>query len=131
MGERNFKVVKIISDRLLVIDGGHKQGVKKEQEYEIYGKGKAVVNLDGEDIGTLDMIKGYIKPKNILENMTVCENAETRPASSFAELLETGYAATKRVPCELPVDPKDISGAWSKDEPREIRVGDSVRLSHG
>lgn len=131
MGEQNFKVVKIISDHLIVIDGGYKQGVKKDQEYEVYGKGKVVVNLDGDDIGTLDMIKAYIRPKDVLENMSICENAETRPVSSFMELLEAGYATTRRVPCELPVNPKDISGAWSDGETKEISVGDSVRPSHG
>lgn len=128
MGDRNFKVVKIISDRLIVIDGGYKQGVKKGQEYEIYGKGKPVVNLAGEDIGTLDLIKAYIVTKDVLENMSVCENAETRPVSSFVELLEMGHAVSRRVPCALPVNPEDISGAWENGT-KEIRLGDYVRPS--
>lgn len=131
MGESNFKVVKIIDERLIVIDGGYKQGVRKGQEYEVYAKGDVVRNLQGEAIGTLDMIKAYIKPRNIMENMTVCENAETRPVSSFAELLESGQAAMRRVPCNLPVNPEDISGAWEDDETEKISVGDSVRPSHG
>lgn len=131
MGEQSFKVVKIIDDRMIVIDGGYKQGVRKNQEYEVYAKGDVVKNLKEEVIGTLDMIKAYIKPRNIFENMSICENAETRPISSFVELLESGQAATRRVPCNLPVNADDISGGWTDDEKKAICVGDNVRLSHG
>lgn len=132
MGEtHSFKVVKIIDDLTLVIDGGDAQGVKKNQTYEIYVKGSVVRNLEGESIGTLDMVKAYIKPRDVFENMSICENAETRPLSSFMELFEDGKTALKRVPCNLPINAEDISGGWPDGVKKTICVGDLVRPSRG
>ncbi|GAA0215301.1 hypothetical protein [Selenomonas dianae] len=131
MEQSDFKVIKIIDEHSIVINGGYEQGVSKGQEFEIYIIGKMVKDLDGKELGTLDMIKAYIKAVHVFENMSVCKNAEMQPASSIALMLSASQSLMKQIHSRLPVNVEDISGGWPAGVNKEICVGDSVRLSHG
>ena len=129
MDRKEFKVIKIIDDIRIVINGGSNDGLKRGDELEIFVPGQPISDLDGSPLGTLDLVKAYISIASILPQMSVCVNAETRPASDVAAALVQMSTGGRQIPRPLPVNAEDITGGWLKKEDREIRLGDPVRRS--
>src|SRR5690625_401841 len=123
---KTYRVVKIISDYLLVINAG-KNDVKKGDEIEIFVPGENVIDEEtGESLGTLDKIKASIEVTNVYEKMSVCKNAETKTID-LPSLMAFGF--TREETKRLNVDPEQISGGL--DYENKITIGDLVRKSFG
>lgn len=126
----NIKVVKIIDEDSLVINIGLREAVKFNDKFAVFIPGDEVIDPDtNESLGTLDTIKCYLKPKDILEKMTVCVNAETA-LTSFGAAMTGGTPQINLLggltnPKRLPVDFEEISGGL---QPRtKVKIGDFVR----
>lgn len=126
----NTKIVKIIDEDSLVINIGVRNGVKYNDKFAVYIPGDEVIDPDTlESLGTLDTIKCYLKPKDVLEKMTICVNAET-VLTSFSAAMTTGTPQINLLgglnnPKRLPIDIEEISGGI---QPRtQVKVGDLVR----
>jgi hypothetical protein len=128
MNREIFKVVKIISEYSVVINAGSEQGLKLNDELEIFIPGNPVIDPDtGEELGTLDLIKAYIEVTDVFEKMSICKNINT-VQKGFLESINTlnalTFTRTERV--RLNVDSSQISNDFS-DLDSQIRIGDLVR----
>jgi len=108
------KVVEILSDYLVAISLGEKQGVKKSDDFHILAK--PVIIKDGEtELGALDYIKATVSIKQIYENFSVVENVESATSSVYRMATMLDYS-----PKPLPVK------AVETRIDTEIRIGDRV-----
>lgn len=122
-----FKVVKIIDTKRIVINAGSNDGITADDRFEIIQQGDAVMDPDtNEYLGRLDYVKACIKIENLFPKMSVCCNVETSLASVVASSLLTMSQLESGKPMDLPVSPEDISGGYGEVD-REIHVGDIVR----
>lgn len=129
MNGKEFRVIKIIDDIRIVINGGSNDGLKRGDELEIFAPGQPVHDLDGTLLGNLDLVKAYVTIATALPQMSVCVNTDTRPASDVMAALIQMNTGGHRIPCPLHVNAKEITGGWLKEDDREIRLGDPVRRS--
>ena len=67
------EVVRILSNKELVINLGYNDGVKLDDEVIIYEVGEEVSNVDGVIIGTLDYIKAKLVVTTVYANLSKCE----------------------------------------------------------
>jgi hypothetical protein len=118
-----MKIVKIIDDNQVVVNGGKNQNIKRGDVLEIYKSGGSISDPEtGEDLGTLDYVKAIIKVVTPYEKMSLCESAETKLGLTMATALSNFNGMT--VP--LQVDMKQISGGLD-DSDKTVRIGDLVR----
>lgn len=122
--EKTWKVVKIISDYEIVINGGKKDLLSRGNKLEIFVPGERLEDPEtGEFLGVIDRIKAYIKVEDVFENMSVCKNAENKVTNVLsAWYMQTGESN------RLNVDPNQISGPIAEYD-KTIRIGDLVRKS--
>lgn len=132
---QDFRIAKIIDSTTFVINAGIDQGIKEGDRFQIVGqKGEPVVDpITGEELGTLDSIKGTIVVTALYARMSIARSETYRiggslnnalsaiatPSINFNDLLgETRHK-------ELSVDPNQITGGLasiSEDSP--IQIGD-------
>lgn len=121
-----FKIVKIISDYQIVVNGGFEHGIKKGDILEVYILGDEIIDPDTkESLGTLDTVKETLKVINVFQKMCVCINSQYDQPILALNMSSILGPKTKR----LNVDSTQISGGLSDDT--KIRVGDLVRKSLG
>lgn len=118
-----YRVVKIIDEYRLVVNSGTEDGIKVNDELEIFVPGKPIIDPETkEDLGTLDYIKARLVVADVFPKMCVCVNAKeesTIPFSVYSSLFKT-----QRLP--LNVDVEEISGGYEKVDSK-IKIGDLVR----
>ncbi|MBB1166691.1 hypothetical protein [Lacticaseibacillus paracasei] len=115
-----YKVVKIIDNESLVINAGETNQIKVGDEFRIVNSnGEKITDPDtGESLGTLDEIKGTVTAVVIYPHLTV---AKAPYETQFDYGLEPD-----RLP--LNVDPAQITGGYSTDNPSPIQIGDIAQL---
>lgn len=122
------KVVRILSDKELVINLGYSDGVKLNDEIIIYEIGEEVKTLDGDIIGTLDHIKAKLVVTTIYENLSKCEypkeniTAFEKSVSSISKSF-ISYETQK----SLNVDKNEIE-PYKKKHSDKIHIGDNVKI---
>lgn len=122
------KVVRILSDKELVIDLGYSDGVKLNDEIIIYEIGEEVKTLDGDIIGTLDHIKAKLVVTTVYENLSKCEypkeniTAFEKSALSISKSF-VSYETQK----SLNVDKNEIE-PYIKKHSDKIHIGDNVKI---
>lgn len=130
MAEIKGKIVRILSDREVVIDKGSANGVKYSMEFVIYEEADPVVDPKSREIlARIDLVKNRVYVTHIQERICI---AETAPSG-----LGTGSAVAQGGPVlsqerdgkslqpKLDVDPGDIMPP--RDVSHRVRVGDKVR----
>ncbi len=118
-----WKVIKIIDDYRIVINGGKNDSLQREDELEIFIKGEEVRDPEtNEPLGTLDKIKARLVVVDLFDQMAVCKSAETFMHDMLNPIANFQTYKTSR----LKVDPKQISGP-TKEYDDIIRIGDLVR----
>ena len=116
----DFKVIKIIDNTSLVINGGSTNGIKVGDTFKIYGKGEKIIDPETkENLGQIDIVKATLIVSAVYEKMCVCESRfiSNYMTSFMSNSLFSGQKQT------LSVDPNEISGAGEKI----IKIGDFAR----
>lgn len=73
-----YRIIKIIDPYTIVINADSLSPLKLGDILEIVAPTCEVKDpVSGENLGTLDFIKGRVKVKSRLEKMTVCESSDT------------------------------------------------------
>ncbi|MGP1513715.1 MAG: hypothetical protein ACTTI7_05370 [Gemella haemolysans] len=122
------KVVRILSDKELVVNLGYSDGVKLNDEIIIYEIGEEVKTLDGDIIGTLDHIKAKLVVTTVYENLSKCEypkeniTAFEKSALSISKSF-VSYETQK----SLNVDKNEIE-PYKKKHSDKIHIGDNVKI---
>lgn len=122
----NFRIVKIIDDKSLVINAGRNYNIQEGDEFEIFSEGKPIIDpVTKENLGKLDFIKDTLVVSVVYDKMCICTTPITYNSpltNSFSSILGT---KEQRL---LNVSPLDISGNNYLDENKEIKIGDLARL---
>lgn len=116
-----FRVVKIIDDTSLIINGGSDNNVEVGDLMEIHGKSETIFDpLTKEDLGKFDVVKDKLTVAKVYEKMCICET--TYVSTYLPTLLSNSLFSTKQK--KMNVEPTDISGTGDKT----IRIGDEAIL---
>lgn len=122
--DKTWKVVKIISDYEIVINGGKKDSLTRGSKLEIFVPGERLEDPEtGEFLGVIDHIKAYIKIEDVFDSMSICKNAENKVTNVLSAWYEQTGESNR-----LNVDPTQITGPIA-DYDKTIRIGDLVRIS--
>lgn len=131
-----YKIVRILNDTEIVINGGHLHGLREGDFLEIFVEGEEIEDPEtSESLGTLDIIKGKVKIKTIYDKMSLCESAEYKIEKKYPEhmsaitkmtkSLDRYFIAEVEVLQPLNVDMEQAQQVEEVD--RIIRLGDTIR----
>ena len=120
-----FKVIKIISDKRIVINAGKNEVQTGEILRVIEKNSEEIVDPDtNEVLGTLDYIKATITVEYVYEHMSICKNYETKTVNAL-DPFET--LRQREVTSPLNVNLSQITGGYNIDN-KLIEIGDLVEL---
>ena len=120
-----FKVIKIISDKRIVINAGKNEVQTGDILRVIEKNSEEIVDPDtNEVLGTLDYIKATITVEYVYEHMSICKNYETKTVNAL-DPFET--LRQREVTSPLNVNLSQISGGYNIDN-KLIEIGDLVEL---
>ena len=120
-----FKVIKIISDKRIVINAGKNEVQIGDILRVIEKNSEEIVDPDtNEVLGTLDYIKATITVEYVYEHMSICKNYETKTVNAL-DPFET--LRQREVTSPLNVNLSQITGGYNIDN-KLIEIGDLVEL---
>ena len=120
-----FKVIKIISDKRIVINSGKNEVQTGDILRVIEKNSEEIVDPDtNEVLGTLDYIKATITVEYVYEHMSICKNYETKTVNAL-DPFET--LRQREVTSPLNVNLSQITGGYNIDN-KLIEIGDLVEL---
>ena len=120
-----FKVIKIISDKRIVINAGKNEVQTGDILRVIEKNSEEIVDPDtNEVLGTLDYIKATITVEYVYEHMSICKNYETKTVNAL-DPFET--LRQREVTSPLNVNLSQITGGYNIDN-KLIAIGDLVEL---
>lgn len=133
-----MKIAKIIDTQSIVINAGINENIKIGDEFQIIGsKGAKVTDPDtGNELGTLDAIKGRVVITQVYAKMAIAESKTYRkkpanllgisgdPNDQTSAMMEKIFYGPE-VHRELNVDMNEITGGYEENND-PIRVGDIV-----
>lgn len=124
--ETTYRVVKIIDDKHIVINGGTNDYLSIDDKIDIFKIGEEVIDPEtSESLGTLDHIKATLTITSIYPNMAVCKLLVNKPSHTFALLdMNRTYVSAE----SLNIDPMEISGGFEGMN-KKILLGDLARSS--
>ncbi|EMM0831555.1 hypothetical protein RUW21_002236 [Enterobacter roggenkampii] len=118
-----------------VLNKGSVHGVKENHRFIIFELGNDVIDPEtGENLGTLEIIKGRVKPLHIQEKITtlISEEVTTTPVTEeyiYKNNLSTSTRWGLGLSNNLPTS-KIVSEEAKKIKPlRNVKVGDKVKLN--
>lgn len=123
----DYRVIKIIDDKTIVINIGENENIKEGDKFQIYEIGEEVIDPETKkNLGTLNTVKEVVSAVDVLPFMTICRHIETSYYNPLTSLVSP--FATKQVDTEkhLNVETSQITGGLSTD--MIIKIGDKVRL---
>ena len=108
-----FKVIKIISDKRIVINAGKNEVQTGDILRVIEKNSEEIVDPDtNEVLGTLDYIKATITVEYVYEHMSICKNYETKTVNAL-DPFET--LRQREVTSPLNVNLSQITGGYNID----------------
>ena len=114
----SLKIVKIIDEYHVVINGGSLRGIESGDTFQVCAPSVEVKDPDtGASLGFLFHVKADIVATEVYPQMAVCRNKENIQSPL---LIGTKLFTTR--PAELNVDATQISGGYDN----VIRIGDIV-----
>lgn len=120
---QRLKVVKIVSDREIVANGGKNKRIEKGDIARITVKGTPIIDpATKEELGTLDIIKAELEVDIVYEKMCVCKTKSytySPLTSSMMNLFKTSSEV-------LDIDPNDITELTSEE--KKVKIGDEVLI---
>jgi hypothetical protein len=132
-----FRVIQIIDEFSLVINGGLSHDISIGDEIEIFLEGDNVTDPFNENtiLGTLDFIKDTLEVTEVYSEFAVCKKIVTekvyhpsamqRAFNSYSGL--SGTTETKTSVVKINVNKDEATGRKTGDE--TIRIGDIARLA--
>ncbi|MDR2501970.1 MAG: hypothetical protein LBC78_01830 [Oscillospiraceae bacterium] len=124
MINKELRVIKIVNEYEIIINGGSEAHLINGEMLEVYAVGAEIIDTQtNESLGTLDYVKATVYVKTLYPKMALCKSAvdETRKFSDV--LLFAEYTVTEK----LNIDTADIESAFSSIQDKKVRVGDLVR----
>ncbi len=110
---KEYKVVKIIDSKTIIINAGFKDNISTGDEFKIYCIGATIFDPEtNEELGSLKVTKDIVYTYEVMEKMCMCKKKKLKNNA-----LQYGNDL-------LNVDPNDITGGLITEEP--IRIGDKV-----
>lgn len=119
----SFKVIKIIDEDRIVINGGSDDLIKKGDKLEIYIEGEDLIDDEGINYGKLNFVKAEIEALQVEERISICANTE----HEVSGIMQIGIGMQRKYRKSLNVATEEISGAGDIDDDYTIRTGDKVR----
>lgn len=119
----NIKVIKVIDENTVLINKGSDDGIKKGQNFLIYGVGEEIFDPDTkESLGRLELVRGTGTPSHIQTKMTQLKSDQYEEVGAKTiRKSPSGVFALAGVVEEI-VNPESVPIAFDSPE-----VGDSVR----
>ncbi len=115
----NYKIVKIIDERMVVVNAGKYDVREGDILRIIVPSAEKIIDPDsGEILGSLDYIKARIKVKNVYDRMCICTNEKT-----YGTIIEIANGEPRPKP--LDVDLTEVSGGYDSQS-SVIKIGDIV-----
>lgn len=124
MVEIEGKVAQILDQYTLVLNVGSSHGVKKGMKFVIFELGENIKDpSNNEDIGNLEIVKGFVEVVNVQVKMCTVQSSETQTESQLT-MFSLNRQITSRV--SLPISEKtmDIS------DKKKIEIGDDARQTN-
>jgi len=137
-----FRVIKIIDEHSIVINGGLNEDLSIGDEVEIFVKGEEIVDPfnDNKSLGTLDYIKERVEITEIYREFAVCEKfieKEIYHPSAMERAMQPTFQAiskfgggrkeTVREKVAFNVEESEMSGRLKETSP--IKIGDLARVA--
>ncbi|WP_414470396.1 hypothetical protein [Methanobacterium sp. ACI-7] len=128
-------IVGIKDEYTVVINKGSEDGVKEGDVFVIYDEGEEIIDITGESLGTLEIVKGKVEVDHTAERYSICSSRkeiEVRVPSSLINTMNFFYESnslyeTKKVEiAPLKVNKEEINSELNL-EPTEIKIGDLVK----
>jgi len=130
-----FRIIKIISNSEIVINGGTMDGLNEDDDINIIVPGDIITdpyNYD-KNLGSLDLIKDTLKIKTITPYYSVCHKVKEKVVKlgylspSLASSLD--LLADKVVKEEVPLNiiESEITNGYPKLDEERIVIGDYAR----
>ena len=129
------KIIKILSDKALVVNVGTKNGIKVNDILHIIHKGEEITDLDGnESLGLLEYVKAAVRVSHVQETMSTCVplsvSKETSVSSSLYRTVSSDMAriAMEKSPYSESSDTFDVKHSDISGMPQipPVGVGDEV-----
>ncbi|MCD5424112.1 FlgT C-terminal domain-containing protein [Limosilactobacillus fermentum] len=127
---QEMKIAKIISTKQVIVNAGSNVGLKVGDKLEIIDKfgDDPIVDPDtGENLGTLDLVKGNVIVSKVYPHMAI---ADSLKVSSFLKAMSPELLASSlyggSYQEDLNVDPSQITGGFPQSDNQQIRIGDIV-----
>lgn len=133
-----FKVIKIIDEYSLVINGGLDDDVSLGDTIEIFIKGDEIIDPFQENkvLGTLDFIKERLSVSEVYPGFSVCKKEiekERYTPSAFEKAIIKPFAGMQgRTEIERVVEPININKdeiSHRKLDSEVISIGDTARIA--
>ncbi len=116
----DFKVIKIINDTSLIVNGGSNNGISRGDMMQIIGKGETIIDPETkENLGNLEIVKARLNVTEVYEKMCVCETAYI--SEYMSSIFSNNIFGSKQK--KLEIEPTEISG----DGDKTIRIGDMAK----
>lgn len=132
-----FKVIKIIDEYSIVINGGLEHDVSLDDDIEIFVIGEEIIDPFNENksLGTLDFIKARLKVTEIYPSFSVCENiieTKTYEPSAMERAFSGGSFKGKTITTisrdKMLINEDQATGRM-KPEDKIISIGDNARIA--
>lgn len=138
LSEKQIKIIKILSEFKVIINAGEKDGVEKDDVFEIIDPEKRILEDPdtGEILDEFEGIKAKIIATDVKEKYTICEPPKqysgvlsatfaSAAVKAFTENYPYGQEGTKQKP--LNVSEYEIDNIFSPYTNSLVRVGDIVK----
>lgn len=135
MTEKDFRIVKILDEYNIIINGGFEDNLKVNDEIQILDEDGGTV-IDPKTkvlLGSLQLIKATLIISELHPKMSICSSKTTYPKmtelrttiNTLGGALSQASGAPERE--KLNVDYSQITGGKKKSDAK-IQIGDKVRL---
>lgn len=119
------KVVRIISDKRLIIDVGEDE-LTIGDKVVIFTESDEIKDLEGNSLGRFEFVKDTLDVVETSELYSVCAKVEVVDTSSLG-VVSTMFNRTKMIEADLKVAKEDIEPLTVKGD-ITIKIGDLVRM---
>ncbi|RXA82609.1 hypothetical protein [Latilactobacillus sakei] len=125
-----FNVVRILSDKQIVISAGKKQNATVGTKYNVYEIGEKIIDPETKNsLGTLDYIKATVEVVTTYDNFSIAEyitrSTKTITQGIMSAFSESNKTVTEKTIHVLPVDEEAIKPQNIKN--KLIQIGDPIK----